>query len=120
MAVSIDGFKNPCSTSTALETRFAMRCDRAECLTEASNASITDEGDQTKPMRPEMKRLPTNHKKAQNAQIRSENLLCFLCLLWHVLRNLRNLRIGLPRNFPDQLPESFIPPKRRQIGIVLE
>ena len=25
-----------------------MRCDRAECLTEASTGSITDEGDQTK------------------------------------------------------------------------
>ena len=25
-----------------------MRCDRAECLTEASRASITDEGEQTK------------------------------------------------------------------------
>jgi hypothetical protein len=44
MAVGLDGFKNPCSTVTALETKFAMRCDRAECLTEASTGSITDEG----------------------------------------------------------------------------
>ncbi len=78
---SIDGFKNPCSSSTALETRFAMRCDRAECLTEASTGSITDEADQTKSTdyadyREE--RTRTGHKKAQKAQTISEDLFVLL------------------------------------------
>ena len=48
MAVSVDGCKKSLLDFNALETKLAMRCDRAGCLDEASRGSIAEEADQTK------------------------------------------------------------------------
>ncbi len=68
-----------------------MRCDRAECLTEASRASIADGGEQTKSTDyadyTEGKKQ-NQPKKAQKAQMNSKTLCASCAFLWPVLSSL--------------------------------
>jgi hypothetical protein len=67
-----------------------MRCDRAGCLTEASDVSITDEPHQTKSAITQIAQIDGKdvNEVPQKAQTDSESFCACSAFLWPVLRNL--------------------------------
>ena len=97
-----------------------MRCDRAECLSEASDASITEEADQTKSAdyadytdREEDGNEPQKSTKGSNEFRNPFALLVPSCGWFCVICEICGLI--LTRDFSDQLPKSFILAQGRQI-----